>query len=69
MGRVAGYAAHFINQEISNVAVFKPCDPHEAAEVLNNLALTYTPRVSFIEKYKRDEIMKAMVEDMLSLAT
>lgn len=64
---VSGYAAEFIETEISNAAIFYPCDVEEAERSFNALKLSYTPRVEFVEKYKRHKIMQLMAADMLAL--
>jgi hypothetical protein len=65
---VAGYAASFIAAEVSNAAVFAPCDASQAAEKLDNLILHYEPRREFVERYARRNISKAMAADILNLA-
>jgi hypothetical protein len=65
---VAGHAASFIAAEVSNAAVFAPCDVSQAIEKLDNLILHYEPRRDFVERYARRNIAKAMAEDILKLA-
>lgn len=64
---VLGYAAEFIKTEISNVAIFEPCNVLQAEEVFKKLDLNYTPRTEFVIKYARDDIMQCMAADILSL--
>lgn len=64
---VAGYAAEFIRSEIDNAAVFAPCDVEAAVRSFGTLKLEDVRRNKFIEKYARDNIMRAMAADMLSL--
>lgn len=64
---VSGYAAEFISNEISNAAVFNPCNIAEAEQCFDELQLSNTSRKDFIEKYKRQNIMKLMAIDVLSL--
>ena len=63
---VAGYAASFIDQHVSNAAVFKPCDLESAVEAFHNLSLTNAPRDEFVAKFSRANIMKEMVSDIIS---
>lgn len=63
---VSGYCADFIKAEIRNAAVFKPCNVTEAVMAFSTLNLETQPRNSFIKKYARAPIMKAMVDDILS---
>ena len=64
---VSGYAAEFIKTEISNAAIFHPCNVVEAEQCFNELKLADTSRIDFIEKYGRRNIMHSMAEDMLAL--
>ncbi|MFL0802367.1 MAG: glycosyltransferase family 4 protein [Agarilytica sp.] len=63
---VAGFAADFVSQEVSNSAVFKPCDVDSAVRTFDELALVKTNRRSFIEKFARSKIMNDMARDILS---
>jgi glycosyltransferase involved in cell wall biosynthesis len=65
---VAGYAATFMAAEVSNAAVFAPCNASEAIEALNGLLLQDQPRRDFIARYARSGISRAMAEDILKLA-
>lgn len=63
---VAGYAARFVQEEISNAAVFSPCDVPGAVAALNSLQLIDQPRNEFIAKFARANIARAMADDILS---
>lgn len=65
---VAGYAASFVDQHVSNAAVFRPCDIESAVTAFHNLALTTEPRDEFVEKFSRANIMKQMAADIISTA-
>ena len=65
---VAGYAARFIKEEISNAAVFPPGDVAAALAAFASLQLKDRPRPEFVAKYARANIARAMAEDMLILA-
>ena len=41
---VAGYPARFLTDNVSNVAVFDPCDLNQAIESFEQLILKFTPR-------------------------
>jgi glycosyltransferase involved in cell wall biosynthesis len=62
---VAGYPAQFIRSEVSNAAVFPPCDVEKAVRAFDSLDLRCAPRETFIRKYSRKEIMRALAADML----
>lgn len=64
---VGGYAAGFVEREISNAALFAPCDADGAVEALRRLSLEQTPRAEFVERYARSKIMRSMAEDVLAL--
>lgn len=65
---VAGYAARFIAEEISNAAVFKPCDVTAAAAALATLSIVDEPRPRFVARYARTGIAAAMADEVLRLA-
>lgn len=64
---IAGYPAEFVNAEISNAAVFSPCNASEAEMMFDVLVLRTLQRKKFIKKYTRYRIMQAMANDILSL--
>jgi len=64
---VAGYAARFVREEISNAAVFTPCDARAAVAALGTLRLEDRPRPEFVAKYARSRIALAMADDVLAL--
>jgi glycosyltransferase involved in cell wall biosynthesis len=64
---VAGYAAHFIREEIANAAVFEPGNVSDAVNAFESLKLTTHPRPEFIAKYARTNIANAMADDILQL--
>lgn len=61
---VAGYAAKFVGEEVTNAGVFKPCDVESAVEAFDQLQLETAPRLQFVEKYARASIMHSMAEDI-----
>ena len=63
---VSGYAAEFISKEISNAAVFQPCDADDAVGVFNSLSLAAQNRVEFVEKFSRRNIMSQMAAGLVS---
>lgn len=64
---VAGYAARFVREEISNSAVFAPCDVAAGVAAFDSLQLIDGPRRDFIQKYSRTSIANAMASDILSV--
>ena len=65
---VSGYAAKFVASEISNAAVFYPCDIAGAVRAFNTLNIQDTPRNDFLAKYSRSKISLELAEDILNLA-
>jgi hypothetical protein len=65
---VAGYAARFFAAEISNAAVFAPCDVSDAVAKLDGLSLLHQPRSDFVSRYARRNITAEMAADVLALA-
>jgi len=64
---VSGYAAQFIEEEITNAAIFYPCNVEEAVKSLDALHLEFTSREDFIEKYSRANIMVSMAHHMITM--
>jgi len=64
---VAGHAADFIRAEITNAAVFAPCNAAQALLVFDQLELRDTPRADFIAKFSRKRIMSSLVAEILAL--
>lgn len=66
---VSGYASVFIKREVSNSAVFQPCDATSALDAFKRLVIQQTARQNFINKFSRDTIMDAMALDILEVLT
>jgi glycosyltransferase involved in cell wall biosynthesis len=64
---VAGYAAEFLTREVSNSAVFPPCDVDAALRALGALKIADTSRPEFIQKFSRKGIMREMAADVLAV--
>ena len=62
---VSGYAADFMSQEVSNSAIFNPCDVNGAVEAFGALSTECIRRENFIKKYLRKNIMKSMAVDLV----
>jgi glycosyltransferase involved in cell wall biosynthesis len=65
---VAGYAARFVREKLTNSAVFLPCDPEAGIAALEALSLSQTDRSEFVGRFARTAICHAMAEDILSQA-
>ena len=65
---VSGYAARFVREEISNAAVFPPCDVPAAVQALQSLQPGDRPREQFVHKFARANIARAMADELLNLA-
>lgn len=68
MAGVAGYAARFVRSEISNAAVFAPCDVSAGLAAFDSLELRTRPRPEFVAKYARRNIVHEMAGQVLQLA-
>ena len=64
---VPDYSAEFVRSEISNAAIFYPCNAAAAEQALGNLVFQNTPRTAFIEKYTRVTISRRMAEDIIAI--
>lgn len=65
---VSGYAAEFVEQEISNSAVFPPGDVPAATVAYSRLRLRDEPRHDFLQKFSREQLSAAMALDIVSVA-
>ena len=65
---VSGYSAEFIEAEVVNAAVFKPCNVDDALAAFKRLEFKNTDRVGFVRKFTRTNIMNAMAVDICRLA-
>jgi glycosyltransferase involved in cell wall biosynthesis len=64
---IAGYSAEFVRAEISNAAVFAPCDVAGAVSALATLKICDMPRTDFIARHARKNISAQMAADILSV--
>jgi hypothetical protein len=65
---VAGHAADFIKENITNAAVFAPCNVNDAINSFESLEMVTQPRSTFVVRFARVNIMQKMAEDIVSLA-
>ena len=63
---VAGYAAHFIEQFVSNKILFNPCDVDNMVHQLKAYTYRNEERRGFIERFKREAINKKLAESIIS---
>lgn len=66
---VGGYAARFIADEVSNAAVFPPCDVTAGVAAFERLEVQDTPRLDFIAKYRRSNIARALADEIIALGS
>lgn len=62
---VRGYAAAFLREEVSNCAVFHPCDAADAERAFGLLELRTLPRADFVSRFARDTISREMAADIV----
>ncbi|MGE3341955.1 MAG: glycosyltransferase family 4 protein [Vicinamibacterales bacterium] len=62
---VDGYAAEFLRTEVSNAAVFPPCDVAAGLAAWETLDLRTQPRVAFVEAYGRRALMRTLASHVL----
>lgn len=65
---VAGFTATFVKAEISNSAVFHPCDAEEALRVFDDLLIQESPRTEFCQKYSRAKLSHLLAHELLAVA-
>lgn len=64
---IDGYAATFTRDQLTNAAVFNPCDAEGGVRALSSLRLEETDRTEFIQRYARASIMRAMAADIMGV--
>ena len=64
---VSGFSAEFLNEHVSNAAVFHPCDLESAIKSFEQLDLITQPRAVFIKQFARSVIMQKMATDILAI--
>ena len=65
---VAGYSSEFIKKNITNAAVFMPCDVDDAVKSFDFLKMETRPRIDFVANFARINIMQKMADDIISMA-
>ncbi|WP_404363733.1 glycosyltransferase family 4 protein [Marinobacter sp.] len=63
---VSGFSADFIRKNISNSAVFHPCDVDAADEALQTLEMKTERRSDFIERFSRARIIERMASEIIA---
>jgi glycosyltransferase involved in cell wall biosynthesis len=64
---VAGYAAKFVTENLSNAAVFSPCDAAAGVEAFDKLSIEDQPRPEFVNRFSRKAIMDEMAKDLVGV--
>lgn len=64
---VSGHAAEFIAGEVTNAAVFTPCDADDAVRAFDALEIRDTPRAEFVRRYSRATLSALLAADVLAL--
>lgn len=64
---IPGYSAEFVRIEITNAAIFPPCNAIVAEQVLANLVIRDEPRRDFTKKFARGNICRDLANDILGL--
>jgi hypothetical protein len=64
---VAGYAAHFIQEHVSNAAVFKPCDVDGFCSGLAGLNPAPHERADFVANFTRTALMDQLAASVVAL--
>lgn len=64
---VAGYAAGFIADEVSNAAIFAPCDVEDAIRAFETLVIADSPRTPFLQRHARSSISRDLAADVVAV--
>lgn len=65
---VGGFSNQFIKDNITNSALFEPCDSIGLVHAVKSLTFSTIPRQGFVDKFNREVIISLMADDILSLA-
>ena len=65
---VGGYAAQFLRSEVTNAAVFAPCNADAGLSALSSLELVDRPRTAFVARFRRSTVMQQLARDILTVA-
>jgi len=65
---VKGYARRFVVENIKNVAVFAPCDVEGLVKAIDSIEPGLIARKEFVDRFSRANIVRAMAQDILSVA-
>ena len=65
---VSGYSAEFLTAEVSNAAVFHPCDSDGAVAAFDRIIVQDAPRPDFLAKYDRAAISRKLADDIVSVS-
>jgi glycosyltransferase involved in cell wall biosynthesis len=63
---VAGFAAKFIKENMTNVLLFNPCDVDDCTKQLRDYKYQNVERTEFIDKFLRKNINKEMAKSIIS---
>ncbi len=64
---VAGYAALFLHQ-VPGAVIFEPCNLDEGVAAFRKIKLGQVSRQPFIERYRRDHLMRKLAGSLLAVA-
>ncbi len=64
---VGGYAKEFIEENVSDAIVFKPCDAQDFYDKFKDIQFEVIDRKEFIEQFRRETIMQDMAEKVYNL--
>ncbi|MFV0501416.1 MAG: glycosyltransferase family 4 protein [Bacteroidales bacterium] len=65
---VAGYAAEFVSNNLTNYILFNPTDVDDFVNQLNNFEIKYEYRNEFISKYSRLNITKQLADSIINIS-
>lgn len=65
---VGGFAANFIRENLSNSAVFPPCDVEAGVLSFDALEMQTAPRTDFVAKFSRHHIIGRMAAEIIATA-
>ena len=66
---VSGFARSFVKRELTNSAIFDPCDAQGMLKAVQKLPMIMSERKEFVERYRRRNIMEHMADDILQCLT
>tara|TARA_B100001057_G_scaffold498993_2_gene607940 strand:- start:2844 stop:4028 length:1185 start_codon:yes stop_codon:yes gene_type:complete len=64
---VKGYAKSFLEEEVKNSYIFKPCNLEDSLKTFDLIQLGFSDRINFNKKFERNLIMNCFAKEIVSI--